>query len=75
MRLIYCLAEGKSDKLFLDRVLAPWLQSRGRCLVTTTITTSIGHKGGHCHDWRKIESDIRLLLRRPDCLVTTMLDL
>ncbi len=75
MRMIYCLAEGKSDALFLKRVVVPWFQSRGRSFVPTIINTSAGHKGGHCNDWRKIEIDIRNLLRPKKCLVTTMLDL
>lgn len=73
MRRLAILCEGQTEHEFVQKTLAPHLESKGITTAATMITTSPGHKGGHGRDFDKIKKDLALLLPSFDA-VSTMLD-
>ena len=68
MRQIFLLAEGQTEERFVKMVLAPHLTAydlhvEPTIVTTKRITAGKNHRGG-ISSWRKVEREIRYLLRR-----------
>lgn len=73
MSEVYVIVEGKTEELFVQRILAPALAMKGVYLYPTQVSKP-GQKGGDVR-FNRVEKDIRNHLRqRQDTLVATFLD-
>ena len=73
MKRVYVVAEGPTEKSFIEDVLAPVLWSRQICLVPTILGPP-GHKGGNTK-YVRVKKDVLVLLKQdPTAHCTTMLD-
>lgn len=76
---LHILAEGPSEERFIRLVLQPHMLASGRFTSFSSVTTSRdasrGKFSGGAVPFPRFQKEVQNLLRRPDLLVTTMLDL
>jgi hypothetical protein len=77
---VLVLVEGQTEETFFNHEIAPHLCARNVDARCTRICTQEEdgrrvHRGGHAHNWHKIESDLRRLLGSKPDLVSTMIDM
>ena len=74
---LQCLVEGRTEKRFIDEVLAPYLAPKGVFVGASETTTSSGkirHKGGDIR-FARMKREIAIFLKqRPDLYVSTFVD-
>ena len=74
---LHCLVEGRTEKHFIDEVLAPYLGQKGVFVQSSETTTSSGkvkHKGGDIC-FSRIKREIAIFLKqRSDLYVSTFVD-
>lgn len=70
---VIAIVEGKTEQIFIQSVLAPYLAHK-MIFMTATQVSKPGQKGGDVR-FRRIKNDLRIHLKqRPDTYVTTMVD-
>ncbi len=70
---LYIVAEGATEQMFLDRVLAPYWASRGIFVKATQISKK-GQKGGDVKFSRAQRDVVNFLKQRSNTLVATFVD-
>ena len=63
---LHCLVEGRTEKHFIDEVLAPYLGPKGVFIQSSETTTSSGkvkHKGGDIR-FARIKREIAIFLKQ-----------
>ncbi len=70
---VYAIVEGKTEQIFIEKVLTPYLAKKNITLHATQVTKP-GQKGGDVH-FDRVKKDIgNYLKQRKDIYVTTMVD-
>ena len=70
---VYAIVEGKTEQIFIERILAPYLSPRGIYLRATQLSKP-GQKGGDVR-FDRVKHDVRNFLRqRADTYVSTFVD-
>ncbi len=74
---VHCLVEGRTEKNFIDKVLSPYLNTKGIYMQSSETTTSSGRvkqKGGDIR-FSRIKKEISIFLKqRPELYVSTFVD-
>lgn len=80
MKQLIFLVEGKSEVIFIERYLIPYLYQQKRALqavhmrAQTIRTNRKLHKKGGAPNYPKVKNELGILLKRPNRIVTTLLD-
>lgn len=80
MKQLIFLVEGKSEVIFVERYLIPYLYQQKEALqavpmrAQTIRTNRKQHKKGGAPNYPKVKNELKILLKDPQRIVTTLLD-